>query len=270
MRRVRSEAQTAQGDASGAAKGAEGASLPTLLWAAASVVFATGWIVERRRRRLMEMEKDSVFWADRQPPGSSIITTAGGIDDILPDSPNPAESARAIYVSAIGETTSRREATLIDLHQLDDKLERRRRRGDVNASILLLHQHLVDFRYTSPWVFLELRELYRQLGREKEWEIARIAFRKRFGQNAPAWDAATTESQGLLDDRQLARALVHDWPYREARLFILRWMLGDPKMRQQSSGPPLLALGAYRDLLLLDAVLDEVMDARTVPADSLL
>ena len=51
---------------------------------------------------------------------------------------NPAESARAIYVTAIGETNSRREATLIDLHQLDEKLQRRRKRGDVVAAVLLL------------------------------------------------------------------------------------------------------------------------------------
>lgn len=241
-----------------------------MLWAAASVVFATGWIFERRRRRLLETEKDSILWADRQPPGSSIITTAGRLDDILPESPNAAESARAIYVTAVGETTSRREATLIDLQQLDGKLRRRRNRGDVNASTLLLQQHLSDFRYTSPWVFLELRELYRQLGREKEWEVARTAFRRRFGQNAPAWDAPSSESASLLDDPQLCDGLARDWPYREARMYIIRWMLGDPKMRQQCSGPPLLGLGVYREMLLLDGVLDEVMDVRTVPVDSLL
>ncbi|MEJ6020920.1 hypothetical protein [Ramlibacter sp. PS4R-6] len=260
----------AESPASGAVKGAGGASLPTLLWAAASVVFATGWIVERRRRRLLETEKDSILWADRQPPGASIITTAGGIDDILPDSPNAAESARAIYVTAIGETTSRREATLIDLHELEGKLKRRRNRGDVIASTLLLQQHLADFRYTSPWVFLELRELYRQLAREKEWEVARAAFRKRFGQNAPAWDAPSTGDASLLDDAQLCDGLANEWPYREARMYIVRWMLGDPNMRQQCSGPPLLALGVYRDMLMVDGVLDEVMDTRTVPVDSLL
>lgn len=267
---VTENAQPADSAASGAERNAEGASLPTLLWAAAAVVFATGWIVERRRRLLLETEKDSILWADRQPPGSSIITTAGRLDDILPDSPNAAESARAIYVSPVGETTSRREATLIDLQQLHGKLRRRRNRGDVIASTLLLQQHLADFRYTSPWVFLELRELYRQLGREKEWEVARMAFRKRFGQNAPAWDAPSTEDASLLDDRQLCDGMARDWPYREARMFVIRWMLGDPKMRQQSSGPPLLGLGVYREMLLLDGVLDEVMDNRTIPADSLL
>jgi hypothetical protein len=224
---------------------------------AVAAMAAIGWIVERRRRRLAEQEKDSVLWANVQPPGSSIITTAGNLDDILPDSPDPAEKARAIYVTAVGETNSRREATLIDLHQLHGKLRRRRERGDVAAAVLLLQQHLVDFRYTSPWVFLELRELYQLMGRQNEWDVARVTFRQRFGQNAPAWEAPSTEGAQLADDTQLARELSRHWPYREARIFFLRWMLGDPEMRNKNCGPPLLPLGVYRDMMLLDHVLDD-------------
>jgi hypothetical protein len=229
-----------------------------------------GWVVERRRRQLLEVDKDSVFWANAHQSGASIITTAGGLDDILPDSPDPAEAARAIYVTAIGETNSRREATLIDLHQLRGKLKRRRERGDNVAALLLLQQHLVDFRYTSPWVFLELLELYKVLDRQMEWEIARDAFKQRFGQNAPTWAAPSTEDTQLVEDRQLAEELALHWPYRESRMFILRWVLGDPTMRQKNSGPPLLGLGIYRDLMLLDSILDDVVVVRTQPADSLL
>jgi hypothetical protein len=238
-----------------------------LVGAAAIATF--GWLVERRRRRLLETEKDSVLWADIQPPGASILTTARGLSQILPDSPNPAEAARAIYVTAIGETISRREATLIDLHQLDSKLKRRRKRGDVVAAVLLLQEHLVDFRYTSPWVFLELLELYRQLGRREEWDITRVAFTQRFGQAAPAWDEPSTEDAQLLGDAQLCAELEQVWPYRESRMFVLRWMLGEHAVRPHSDGPPLLGLGVYRDLMLLDEVLDDVLDLRTEPPDSL-
>ncbi|MDB5872839.1 MAG: hypothetical protein JWQ07_2281 [Ramlibacter sp.] len=242
----------------------------TWLLMGAAMLASLGWMVERRRRRLLEIEKDSVLWADVQPPGSSIVTTAGGLNQILPDSPNPAEAARAIYVTAIGETNSRREATLIDLHQLDAKLSRRRQRGDNVSAVLLLQEHLVNFRYTSPWVFLELRELYKALDRGKEWEVARQAFGQRFSQNAPAWDAPSTAGAELLADTQLCHEVERHWPYREARMFVLHWMLGEQEMRHKGSGPPLLALGIYRDLMLLDTMLDDVMDTRTVPADSLL
>ncbi|MBI2772854.1 MAG: hypothetical protein HYX47_24780 [Burkholderiales bacterium] len=248
-------------------------STPPMTWAVTSValIAGVGWLYERRRRRLMEMEKDSVLWADVQPHGASIVTTAGGLDDILPDSPDPAEAARAIYVTAIGDTNSRREATLIDLHQLEGKLGRRRNRGDVVAAVLLLQQHLVDFRYTSPWVFLELRDLYKVLDREKEWDDAREVFKTRFGQNAPAWSAPSTEAMELVADQQLCGDIVRKWPFRETRMFILRWMLGEHEARHKSSGPPLLGLGVYRDMMFLDSVLDEAMEARPAAAvDSLL
>ena len=41
-------------------------------------------------------------------------------------------------------------------------------------------------------------------------------------------------------------------------------------MRQDCSGPPLLGLGVYREMMLLDSVLDDVMDNRTEPAESIL
>lgn len=221
-----------------------------------ALVSSIGWVIERRRNR---RESDSVLWADVQPAASSIVTRVNSLDDILPDNPNPAEAARAIYVTAIGETNSRREATLIDLHQMDQKLQRRRKRGDVVAAVLLLQQHLVDFRYTSPWVFMELRELYKELALQQEWEVARDAFRARFGQNAPQWSAPSTADAQLLDDTHLCEGIMGQWPHRPARMWILRWMLGEHDMRVRAMGPPLLPLGVYRDLMLLDSVLDDAM-----------
>jgi len=258
---ISAQARTPEEITALAAPAPDGRAISWLL-GTALVVATAGWLIERRQRRLLESEKDSVMWANVQPPGSSIITTAGNLDALLPDSPNPAEAARSIYVTQIGETNSRREATLIDLHQLNAKLTRRRERGDNVAAVLLLQQHLVDFRYTSPWVFLELRELYHLLDRQKEWDVARDAFRQRFGQNAPVWAAPSTADVEFLSDRQLCTELKQHWPHRQARMFILRWMLGEPDMRQKGSGPPLQALGVYRDMMLLDQVLDEIMVMR--------
>lgn len=237
----------------------------TVLLGGSALLAAVGWVFVRKQHRA-RVEKDSVLWAGVQPAGASIITVTGHLDDILPDSPNPAEAARAIYVHAISETSSRREATVTDLQELLGKLHRRTVRGDNVAAVLLLQQHLTDFRYTSPWVFLELRELYKLLDRTAEWDVAREAFRQRFGQNAPLWNAPSTANAELTSDLQLANDLVRYWRRREARVFILNWMLGNPEMRRQSSGPPLLPLGFYRDMLLLDRVLDDVMMPRAMPA----
>ncbi len=244
----------------------------TLALGGVALLASLGWLLERRRNR---HEQDSILWAGVQtsnpvtPVNSSIVTRVPTLDDILPDSPNPAESARAIYVTAIGETTSRREATLIDLHQLEKKLRRRIDRGDKNAAVLLLQQHLVDFRYTSPWVFLELRELYLELDLQKEWDVARDAFRDRFGQNAPLWTAPSSSDATLLDDPQLCAGLTAQWPYRPARMWILRWMLGEHDMRVRAMGPPQLPLGVYRDLMTVDRLLDDVMMASSAYHDTI-
>ena len=95
-----------------------------------------------------------------------------------------------------------------------------------------------------------------------DWELVRDAFRSRFGQNAPQWDAPSTSGSEIASDKQLCGDIVRKWPQREARLFRLRWLLGDAQSRQKNSGPPQLALGIYRDMLLLDAILDDVMVAK--------
>jgi hypothetical protein len=233
---------------------------PELTWALASMALAAGvgWICERRRRVQLEGDSEGAPWPT--VPASRRRVPTAGVDETFPEDGEIAEAARPVYVSVIGDTPSRREATLVDLHDLNGKLRNVQRNH--KAATELLEQHLVDFRYTSPWVFLELRELYKQLGQRDEWEMVRDAFRNRFGQNAPQWDAASTAGDEIADDKQLCADLLRKWPQREARLFMLRWMLGDASSRQKSSGPPQLPLGVYRDMLLLDAILDEVMTAK--------
>lgn len=237
---------------------------PEMTWALASFALAAGvgWVYERRRRRLLERDPDSAMGPTvRKPPG--LKTSPPSLDDTFADSSEVAEAGPSIHVFAIGETTSRREATLVDLHQLLVNLNRLRGKRKLREAAQLLEAHLVDFRYSSPWIFLELRELYRELERPEEWELAREAFRIRFGQNAPQWTAPSTAADEIANDDQLSRELTRKWPRRETRMFILRWMLGDTLTRQKSFGPPQLTLGIYRDMMLLDAVLDEATLART-------
>lgn len=237
---------------------------PEVTWALASFALAAGvgWLYERRRRVQLEEDGGAGHWA-ATPAESQRRQSGRGIDETFPDGREIVEAAHPVYVSVIGDTPSRREATLVDLHDLHARLEKLSARRDFKAAAELLEQHLVDYRYSSPWVFLELRELYRKLDRPEEWELVRDAFRNRFGQNAPQWSAASTATAEIADDQQLRGDLLRKWPQREARLFILRWMLGDAQSRQKSAGPPQLPLGVYRDMLLLDAILDHVIAART-------
>ena len=232
-------------------------------WALASFALAAGvgWLYERRRRRQLEVDGDAGLWPTA-PGTSRRRPSQAGVDESFPDGREIVAAARPVYVSVIGDTPSRREATLVDLHDLGEKLQTLSERRDLMAAAELLEQHLVNFRYTSPWVFLELREVYGKLDQREEWELVRDAFRTRFGQNAPQWSASSSAGEEIANDKQLCGDLVRKWPQRDARLFILRWLLGDAQSRQKSAGPPQLALGVYRDMLLLDSLLDEVMSAR--------
>ena len=241
----------------------------TAALAVTTALATAGWLVERRRRRQLETAKDSMLWA-HAPSIMGATSTSFGLDAVSVLPPVVERPPRKTEAAEIGETRSRREATLIDLHRLAGKLRRLRERGDVAECALLLQEHLVDFRYTSPWVFLELHQLLFELGQVEEWEVARRAFRARFGQNAPPWDAPPTEDAQLADDPQLIDELQRQWPYREARMVVLRWMFGEQEMRQECSGPPLLPLGVYREMMLLDGVLDQVMETRTPMTDSTL
>ena len=233
---------------------------PEITWSLASLALAAGvgWIYERRRRQQLESEELAQPWQTGSGARRRIPTA--GVDETFPEDGEIVEPARPVYVSVIGDTPSRREATLVDLHDLNARLRNLQR--NQKAAIELLEQHLVDFRYTSPWVFLELRELYQHLNLRQDWELVRDAFRARFGQNAPQWNAPSTSGSEIAGDKQLCGDLIRKWPQREARLFILRWLLGDALSRQKNSGPPQLALGIYRDMLLLDAILDDVMAAK--------
>jgi hypothetical protein len=237
---------------------------PELTWALASFALAAGvgWVYERRQRRKLEVDGDSALWPSVPGQGARRASSGGAVDETFPDGRDIVAASHPVYVSVIGDTPSRREATLVDLHELRERLEKLAAKRNLKAAAELLEEHLVDFRYSSPWVFLELRELYQQLARPEEWELVRDAFRTRFGQNAPQWNAPSTAGEEIANDKQLCDDLLRKWPHREARLFILRWLLGDAQSRQKSVGPPQLALGVYRDMLLLDSILDDAMTAR--------
>lgn len=70
---------------------------------------------------------------------------------------------RPFHGATMADTPSRREATLIDLHPLHETLQQLREHRDRALAAELLEQHLVDFRYTSPWVFLKRLAQLRQL-----------------------------------------------------------------------------------------------------------
>ncbi len=220
------------------------------------------WLWRRRRRLAQQAGAESAQWAQAVAQAQPAQAPAAGLEDALYDGLALDEAQPAAGDAGAAEEPWR-EASLSDLHHLRGQLQQRSDKGDTLAAMLVLQQHVVEFRYTSPWVFLELRELYRLLDRPQDWDLAREAFSERFGQNAPAWSAPSQSDAELAQDKQLAPELARHWPSPEARAFIQRWMLGEPAVQRQASGPPQLPLGIYRDLMELDSLLDELLAAQS-------
>ncbi len=223
--------------------------------AATALVAGLIWVRRRRARKAVAEAGESVLWADEQSDLSEPHTRPNSLEELLPDGLSASEKARAVYVSPVGDASSLREASLLELHQLSAKLLRRKQRGDHMAAMMLLHEHLHSFHQTSPWVFLELREHYRFIDKRAEWEVARIDFRKRFNQTAPHWVAPSTADVGLMEDSRLLQELSDLWPTRPTRDWMSKWLLGESERWGKPFSLPILGLGVYRDMLLLDRVL---------------
>lgn len=213
--------------------------------------FATlGWLYERRRRIAFTGD-GTIAWA-HEPHAEA----KAALDKMLPDGPTPDESARSIYEGLGPANGANRRANLGDLQTLARSLGRRWRRMDWDGAQALIERHVADFRETSPWVFQELLLVLRERQRESDWEAPAAAFQRRFGQKAPAWGADLQAWATLADDTQLGTEISRLWPSNDSRHWISRWMLGDSGA-EPGTGPPLLPLGVYRDMLLLDNVLLE-------------
>jgi hypothetical protein len=213
------------------------------------------------RRRIMKPDTDPMAWAGnlKVAHGKASIDT---MNDELPGGP-AGDRATMVLGSGEGqvETDSRREASMIDLQNLNRRISRRDRAGGPSGGCrgaaqapagVPLHQS-----HGCSWSCMEL---YTHLQQPAEWESASELYKTRFRQSAPKWEAASTRDAELLNDLQLVSEVIPRWATRTGRMWIRRWMLGDPSTRKKMSGPPLLALGVYRDLLFLDEVLDVLLD----------
>ncbi|MFM2112521.1 MAG: hypothetical protein RLZZ271_1181, partial [Pseudomonadota bacterium] len=144
------------------------------------------------------------------------------------------------------------DALMIELHNLKRKLKVLRADGDDNAAIEALSRHINSRRRTSPWVFLELLRLLQRCEKTELWLPFKPLFQLQFGQTAPD-ESKLLRADALEDDIGLCLELTRLWPSSSTRTWIDRWMLGTGT--PIGSGPPLLTLQTYRDLIWVDEFL---------------
>lgn len=127
--------------------------------------------------------------------------------------------------------------------------------GQQAKAIGLLRKHLVDNVKTSALVYLDLLDLYHQVGNEQDYEDLRDDFNRvfntriaPFAQYVPAPAGGTTYGAVLLRIQAV-------WPTRQVFKVIEEALFREP-----GDAAEVLALEEYRELLLLYAVVRELIE----------
>lgn len=218
-----------------------------------------------KRRQLPQLPAPLMNWNEPQGPESLISIPFTPADRTGP-MPLPGESqhpdlrsSRGGFASSssLSSTSSRPagdfpDAIMIELHDLKRKLKRYRAEEDDQGAINSLTRHINSRRRTSPWAFLELLRLLQRTEKTEAWLPMKPLFQLQFGQTAPD-ENKLLRADSLEDDIGLCLELTRLWPSSSTRTWIERWMLGTGT--PIGSGPPLLTLQTYRDLLWVDEFL---------------
>ena len=131
--------------------------------------------------------------------------------------------------------------------------------GQRDQAIEVLRLHIEDSEQTSALVYLDLLDLYHQTGQELEFEAFRLEFNARFNAEMPAFDAysAATDSEGLLGYPTAISRIIALWPSPKVVTVI-----EESLFRQADSTHPTFDLEAYRELLLLYAIIKDILHAQ--------
>ena len=135
--------------------------------------------------------------------------------------------------------------------------------GQHEQAIEVLRNHIGDIGQTSAMVYLDLFNLYHQLGRHAEYEALRVDFNERFNARIPSFDEYTIGSLGLEAYSEALQRIVALWPSRKV-LDIIEESI----FRGADANAEAFDLEAYRELLLLYAIAKDVREDRSATNDA--
>lgn len=180
------------------------------------------------------------------------------LPDAVPPLPRRDRAKFSVSVPFVARTV--RVPEIFDLQQ---QVEFFSSLGQHGKAIDLLRKHLVNNVKTSALVYLDLIDLYHQIGNREEYEVLRADFNRVFNtQVAPFDDYAVTGTNVSAYEDVLAR-IEAVWPKR--RVFDI---IDNALFREPGNPAEVLDLEAYRELLLLHAVAREIIDLEADASDS--
>lgn len=131
--------------------------------------------------------------------------------------------------------------------------------GDFEKAVEVLRSHITDNVETSALAYLDLFELYHSLGRKGDYELLRKEFNRTFNVQVPAFDDYRTDTHGLEFYTTALSRIESLWPTPKV-LDIIEESI----FRKPDSGNEAFSLAAYRELLLLHAIVKKIIEQ---PAD---
>lgn len=169
------------------------------------------------------------------PPSSSAT--------LPPGSPLPRRDRNRFSVSVSHNVAVSTAAELADLQR---EVERLTKRGEQAKAVDMLLRHLAKSVNTGPVVYLNLFNLYQQLGRAQDYEVLRADFNHVFNASIPPFGQFVNAGPGLEGSPALLQKIQALWP-QPAVLSVLEATL----FKRADGGPAVLDLRTCLDVLHL-------------------
>lgn len=128
--------------------------------------------------------------------------------------------------------------------------------GQTEQAVEVLREHISENVQTSALVYLDLFNLYHQLGREEDYEALRQTFNQLFNSKIPAFQSYKDKDSGAgLEAYQIAMSRIEAlWP--SAKVLDI---IEESIFRKPDAGVEAFDLEAYRELLMLYSVAREII-----------
>lgn len=138
--------------------------------------------------------------------------------------------------------------------------------GQTEQAVEVLRDHISENVQTSALVYLDLFNLYHQLGRQEDYEALRQTFNQLFNSKIPAFQSYADKDTGAgLETYQIAMSRIEAlWPSPKV-LDIIEESI----FRKPDAGAEAFDLEAYRELLMLYSVAREIIHPETPSGNSL-
>lgn len=127
--------------------------------------------------------------------------------------------------------------------------------GDFEKAVEVLRSHITDNVETSALAYLDLFELYHSLGRKGDYELLSKEFNRTFNVQVPAFGDYSTDTHGLEFYTTALSRIESLWPTPKVLDIIEEFIFLKP-----DSGNEAFSLAAYRELLLLHAIVKKIIE----------